>query len=135
MKTHTNQFQNAVFPERKLWHNKLDLIAHDTDFLLNLLVSLQLKHQITTRHDEKVVLFFNYFQHVFHVVKHLKKVLLIMYQDVPDKNVEQNVSDNQCPYCLANFKEEINYLEKEHKTFKFNFEAFVKNVNNQNNNN
>ncbi|MBA4848965.1 hypothetical protein [Emticicia sp. BO119] len=134
MKTHNNQLLNPIHRERRLWRNKLELIEQDNDFLLNLLVTLQIEHVITARHDAKTAIFFNYFQHVSDVVKHLNGLLQIIDKEAKLKIEPDNASsDDRNPY-LSICKEEINYLEKEYQTLKFNFEAFVKNLSRHNNN-
>ncbi len=109
--------------EQKLWQHELEMIAEENDFLLNLLVSLQDEHLICTKHQEKTIIFFNYFQYFSHLIAHLKAGLTTIDKELVSK--ANNKTSQQ--HKLSNFKEEIDCLEKKYQTFKINFKNFILN--------
>lgn len=121
--TMNTQLSTPVHIEQKLWQHELEMIAEENDFLLNLLVSLQDEHLISTKHQEKTTIFFNYFQYFSYLIAHLKAGLTTIDKEVVGKG------DSKTPqkYNVSNFKEEIDCLEKKYQTFKVNFKNFILN--------
>ena len=126
METQNNISGSNVNIEQKIWQHELEIIIQENDFLLNLLVSLQNDHLFSTRHEEKIIIFFNYFQYFTQLIKHLKENLIIIEKEGLIE--EKNISNSK----IYAFREEINNLEKKFQTFKDNFKSFIFNINNHN---
>lgn len=111
--------------EQKLWQHELEMIAQEIDSLLNLLASLQNEHLICTKHDDKIAIFFNYFQYFFQTIRHLQEGLITI-----DKEVTITPGNtNKINYTQSNFKEEMDCLKRKYEIFKLNFKDFISHIN------